>query len=124
MEYKDDTKRFSKLKKIGSGTYGVVYSAYDSELKKNIAIKKIKLEGEDEPIPSTTLRELSLLQELTHPNIVKLLDIVCEEEKLLLVFDLCRTDLKNYIYDENSKNKIPMKTVRKMMHELLDSICF
>jgi cyclin-dependent kinase len=34
-------------------------------------LKKIKLETEDEGIPSTALREISILKELDHPNIVK-----------------------------------------------------
>jgi len=82
------------MHKIGSGTYGVVYSAFDNTLQKKVAIKKIKLEGEDEGIPSTALRELSLLQELDHPNIVKLEGIVCQDTKILLIFELCKCDLK------------------------------
>lgn len=35
------------------------------------ALKKIRLESEDEGIPSTAIREISLLKELNHPNIVK-----------------------------------------------------
>ena len=37
------------------------------------ALKKIRLESEDEGIPSTAIREISLLKELNHPNIVKLI---------------------------------------------------
>lgn len=39
MEAKDDVKRFKDSKKIGSGTYGVVFSAYDTELERKVAIK-------------------------------------------------------------------------------------
>ena len=35
-----------------------------------VAMKKIKLESEDEGVPSTAIREISLLKELQHPNIV------------------------------------------------------
>lgn len=36
-----------------------------------VALKKIRLESEEEGIPSTAIREISLLKELNHPNIVK-----------------------------------------------------
>lgn len=51
-----------------------------------LALKKIRLEAEDEGIPSTAIREISLLKELQHPNIVRLYDVVHTERKLTLVF--------------------------------------
>jgi len=52
-----------------------------------VALKKIRLETEDEGIPSTAIREISLLKELQHPNIVKLHDVLHTENKLILVFE-------------------------------------
>lgn len=46
------------------GTYGVVYKARDSVTKELVALKKIKLENEDEGVPSTAMREISILKEL------------------------------------------------------------
>jgi serine/threonine protein kinase len=63
---------FERLESIGEGTYGVVYRARDRNSKEIVAIKKIKLENEDEGVPSTAMREISILKELKpHPNIVK-----------------------------------------------------
>ena len=45
------------------------------EIVKVAALKKIKLECEDEGVPGTTLREVSLLKELQHPNIVRVLEM-------------------------------------------------
>jgi serine/threonine protein kinase len=64
-------ERYQKLEKIGEGTYGVVYKAKDRITGEVIALKKIRLEAEDEGIPSTAIREISLLKELQHPNIVR-----------------------------------------------------
>ncbi len=64
-------ERYQKLEKIGEGTYGVVYKAKDRKSGKIIALKRIRLEAEDEGIPSTAIREISLLKELRHPNIVR-----------------------------------------------------
>lgn len=59
------------------GTYGVVYKARDNTNKELVALKKIKLENEDEGVPSTAMREISILKELQpHPNIVGLKEVV------------------------------------------------
>jgi serine/threonine protein kinase len=62
--------KYQKLEKIGEGTYGVVYKARETATGDLVALKKIRLETEDEGIPSTAIREISLLKELKHPNIV------------------------------------------------------
>lgn len=62
--------RYEKLEKVGEGTYGIVYKAKD-ERDEIFALKKIRLETEDDGIPSTAIREISLLKELQHPNIVR-----------------------------------------------------
>jgi len=61
---------YVKLEKIGEGTYGVVYKARNKKTGKFAALKKIRLESEEEGVPSTAIREISLLKELRHPNIV------------------------------------------------------
>lgn len=50
---------------------GIVYKAVDTFNGEDIALKKIRLENEEEGVPSTALREISILKELQHPNIVK-----------------------------------------------------
>lgn len=62
-----------------------------------VALKKVKIEHSDEGLPSTALREISLLQEVDHPNIVKLLEIIPGDNKLYLVFEYFNTDLKKYL---------------------------
>lgn len=48
-----------------------VPQAKDRVTNEIIALKKIRLEAEDEGIPSTAIREISLLKQLQHPNIVR-----------------------------------------------------
>ncbi|CAM9119903.1 unnamed protein product, partial [Ectocarpus fasciculatus] len=90
-------ERYQKLEKIGEGTYGVVYKAKDRITGMIVALKRIRLEAEDEGIPSTAIREISLLKELRHPNIVRLYDVVHTERKLTLVFEYLDQDLKKYL---------------------------
>ncbi len=53
------------------GTYGVVYRARDTTTGNIVALKKIRLENEEEGVPSTAIREISLLKELKDENVVK-----------------------------------------------------
>lgn len=61
---------YEKIEKIGEGTYGVVFKARNKKTGKLAALKKIRLDSEEEGVPSTAIREISLLKELQHPNIV------------------------------------------------------
>lgn len=90
-------ERYQKLEKVGEGTYGVVYKAKDRVTGEIIALKKIRLDAEDEGIPSTAIREISLLKELQHQNILRLYNIVHTERKLTLVFEYLDQDLKKYL---------------------------
>ncbi|KAK7422298.1 Cyclin-dependent kinase catalytic subunit [Neonectria magnoliae] len=92
-------ENYQKLEKIGEGTYGVVYKARDlTNGGRIVALKKIRLEAEDEGVPSTAIREISLLKEMRDPNIVRLLNIVhADGHKLYLVFEFLDLDLKKYM---------------------------
>ena len=60
----------------------------------------MKIEHCDEGVPSTALREISLLREIDHPGIIKLLDVVQgghNGNKLYLVFELFNIDIKKYL---------------------------
>ncbi len=92
-------ERYEKIDKIGEGTYGVVYKAKDMKTNDIVALKKIRLLADEEGIPSTAIREISLLKELQHVNIVKLVDVMHSIKKLTLVFEFVEKDLKKIIDD-------------------------
>ncbi|XP_038975708.1 cytochrome c1-2, heme protein, mitochondrial-like isoform X1 [Phoenix dactylifera] len=62
--------QYEKVEKIGEGTYGVVYKARDRLTNEMIALKKIRLEQEDEGVPSTAIREIFL-----HPGFSGILSL-------------------------------------------------
>ncbi|KAJ2393916.1 Cyclin-dependent kinase catalytic subunit [Coemansia sp. RSA 2559] len=86
-------------------------------------MKKIRLEVDDEGVPSTTIREISLLKELQHENIVRLLDIVYHDSKLFLVFEFLDLDLKKYMDSVGPAGLSPAQ-IKSYMHQLVKGIAF
>lgn len=115
--------RYEKLEKIGEGTYGLVYKARDKQTQNLVALKKIRLESEDEGTPSTAVREISILKQLQHPNIVQLLDVIHTETSLTLVFEYLDQDLKNYL-DACGEKGIDDYTIKSFLYQLLQGIAY
>ncbi|XP_044003059.1 cyclin-dependent kinase 2 isoform X1 [Aphidius gifuensis] len=119
---------FSKIEKIGEGTYGVVYKAKDKLTGRFVALKRIRLETrESEGVPSTAIREISLLKELTHPNIVRLFDVVYGDKDLYLVFEYLQQDLKKFLDSakSNAANQLHWhELVKSYLYQLLKAIKF
>ena len=62
---------YDKMEVLGEGTYGIVYKAKNKTTNEICALKMIRLMSEEEGIPSTAIREIALLKDIEHPNIVK-----------------------------------------------------
>jgi serine/threonine protein kinase len=69
---------FEKIRQLGHGTYGEVYLARNRITSEMVALKKIKLEASKERrsgFPITALREMRVLKDLSHQNIVDLIEV-------------------------------------------------
>jgi serine/threonine protein kinase len=113
----------TEKKAVGEGTYGEVFKARCTRSDKIVALKRIKLDGEDEGIPSTAIREISLLKEIKHPNIVELIaeriegaEEVTAPKKLWLVFEFVDQDLKRFT---KARGKLDPDLVKSFSHQLL-----
>lgn len=115
---------YIKIEKIGEGTYGVVYKGRNKKTGLCVALKKIRLESEEEGVPSTAIREISLLKELQHPNIVNLEDVLMQECKLYLVFEFLSMDLKKYMDNIPSGQYMDKMLVKSYLHQILQGILF
>ncbi|KAL0372149.1 UNVERIFIED_CONTAM: Cell division control protein 2A [Sesamum calycinum] len=116
-------EQYEKVEKIGEGTYGVVYKARDRMTNETIALKKIRLEQEDEGVPSTAIREISLLKEMQHGNIVRLQDVVHSEKRLYLVFEYLDLDLKKHMDSCPEFSQDP-RLVKMFLYQILRGIAY
>jgi len=114
--------KYLKLEKLGEGTYGVVYKAKERDTDRTVALKKMRLDGEDEGVPSTAIREISLLRELRHINVVRLLDVLHSENKLYLVFEFLDQDLKRYM--DSVREPMSALLVKSYLYQLLKGIAY
>ncbi|KAG8235119.1 hypothetical protein J437_LFUL014382, partial [Ladona fulva] len=74
---------FEVIVQIGEGTYGQVYKARDKQTGDMVALKKVRLENEKEGFPITAVREIKILRQLNHKNIVNLREIVTDKQDAL-----------------------------------------
>jgi cyclin-dependent kinase len=114
---------YEKIGKIGEGTYGLVYKARNKLTNEIVALKLIRLESEDEGTPSTAIREISILKQLQHPNIVLLHEVIHTESNLTLVFEYLDQDLKNYM-DACGENAVDEYTTKSFLYQLLQGIAY
>lgn len=119
----DHLSRYKSLKKIGEGAYGIVYMANDSISKTKVALKRIRLDKNDDGVPPTTIREISLLKELNHCNIVKLYNVFHNGKNLYLVFEHCDTDLCKFL-NTTSNFFRDIRNLRNYMQQILSGLAY
>ncbi|KZT06228.1 Pkinase-domain-containing protein [Laetiporus sulphureus 93-53] len=114
---------YVQLEKLGEGTYATVYKGRSRTTNEIVALKEIHLDAE-EGTPSTAIREISLMKELKHVNIVRLYDVIHTETKLVLIFEYCERDLKKYMDVHGDRGALDPVTVRSFMYQLLKGTAF
>jgi cyclin-dependent kinase 2 len=98
-----------------------VYRAADRVTGAVVALKKIRLEQEEEGVPSTAIREISLLKELSHPNVVRLHDVIHADRRLYLVFEFLDLDLKR-LMDASPGFSADHRLIKLYLYQMLSGI--
>uniref|UniRef100_A0A2K6RCU3 Cell division protein kinase 5 n=1 Tax=Rhinopithecus roxellana TaxID=61622 RepID=A0A2K6RCU3_RHIRO len=113
---------YEKLEKIGEGTYRTVFKAENRETHEMVALKWVRLDDNDEGVPSSALQETCILKELKHKNIVRFHDVLHGDKKLTLVFEFCHQDLKNYF--DSCNGDLDPEIVKSFLFQLVKSLGF
>jgi serine/threonine protein kinase len=104
---------------LGDGAYGEVFKAQNKITKQIVALKQMKLLIESEGVPSTVIREISILREFSHPNIVKLIDIIIQDKSIYVILEYLDSDLKNYLENMDRDRYLSQLQVKNIMYQLL-----
>ncbi|KAJ5491663.1 hypothetical protein N7539_003230 [Penicillium diatomitis] len=112
----ETTTRYQQLELVGVGISGLVCSARDRLTHKTVAIKKLAEPFKTASIAKYVFREVKLMKQLDHENIVRLTDVfISPSEDIYLVTDLMATDLDTLL----KSKKIDEKFSQYFMYQIM-----
>ncbi|KAG2484594.1 hypothetical protein HYH03_016635 [Edaphochlamys debaryana] len=112
--------QYMRVGVLGTGAYGAVHKAVHRETGELTAIKQIKMT--EYGMCEATVREISTLRELDHPNVVKLRDVISSagSKHCYLVLELLECDL--YTYLRRRPDAFDLQRVKSVMYQVLSGL--
>lgn len=110
---------FTQIERIGKGAYGTVFKARDAHTGQTVALKMITLVPGTEGVPCTAIREIAILSQLTHKNVVRLLSTFHNKKYLVLVFEYCQYDMGRIL----RRSKLSNIEIVSFSYQLLSAVC-
>ncbi|XP_077209300.1 serine/threonine-protein kinase MAK isoform X3 [Paroedura picta] len=113
--------RYTTMKQLGDGTYGSVLMGKSNETGELVAIKRMKRKfySWDECM---NLREVKSLKKLNHANVIKLKEVIRENDHLYFVFEYMKENLYQLMKDRNKL--FPESVIRNIMYQILQGLAF
>jgi serine/threonine protein kinase len=113
--------RYAIIKRVGDGTYGEVILATNKQTGEKMAIKRMKRKyySWDECM---SLREVKSLRKLRHPNVIKLKEVIRENDYLHLIFEFMEKNMYECMKDRTKP--FPEQTVRNYSYQVLQGLSF
>ncbi|KAM8789354.1 serine/threonine-protein kinase MAK isoform 4-T4 [Rhynchonycteris naso] len=113
--------RYTTMRQLGDGTYGSVLMGKSNESGELVAIKRMKRKfySWDECM---NLREVKSLKKLNHANVIKLKEVIRENDHLYFVFEYMKENLYQLMKDRNKL--FPESVIRNIMYQILQGLAF
>uniref|UniRef100_A0A8W7NZL5 non-specific serine/threonine protein kinase n=1 Tax=Anopheles coluzzii TaxID=1518534 RepID=A0A8W7NZL5_ANOCL len=113
--------RYLTLSQLGDGTYGTVVLGQRKDTGEKVAIKRMKRKYYSWE-EAMSLREVKSLKKLSHANVVKLKEVIRENDVLYFVFEYMQENLYQLIKDRDTH--FPEATVRLILQQILTGLAF
>ncbi|XP_051796484.1 serine/threonine-protein kinase MAK isoform X3 [Acanthochromis polyacanthus] len=114
--------RYTTLKQLGDGTYGSVLMGRSNESGELVAIKRMKRKFYSWE-ECMNLREVKSLKKLNHANVVKLKEVIRENDHLYFVFEYMKENLYQLMKDRENK-MFSENEIRNIMFQVLSGLAF
>ncbi|KAH8287953.1 hypothetical protein KR018_009334 [Drosophila ironensis] len=113
--------RYITLTQLGDGTYGTVVLGQRKDTGEKVAIKRMKRKYYSWE-EAMNLREVKSLKKLSHPNIVKLKEVIRENDTLYFVFEYMKENLYQMIKDRDTH--LPEPELKSILFQVLTGLAF
>ncbi|XP_058878669.1 serine/threonine-protein kinase MAK-like isoform X2 [Acipenser ruthenus] len=113
--------RYTILKQLGDGTYGSVLMGKSNESGELVAIKRMKRKFHSWE-ECMNLREVKSLKKLNHANVIKLKEVIRENDHLYFVFEYMKENLYQLMKDRNKL--FPESVIRNIMYQIIQGLAF
>ncbi|XP_037911800.1 cyclin-dependent kinase 13 isoform X2 [Hermetia illucens] len=113
--------RYITLGQLGDGTYGTVMLGQRKDTGEKVAIKKMKRKYYSWE-EAMNLREVKSLKKLSHANVVKLKEVIRENDTLYFVFEYMKENLYQMIKDRDTH--FPESSIKNMLYQVLTGLAF
>jgi serine/threonine protein kinase len=110
------------MSSLGDGTYGCVFKALSLKTNEIVAIKRMKSKYKswDECMQ---LREIKSLRKLSHQNLIKLKEVIKNQDELNLVFEYLELNLYQlYLQYREANQVIPETVIKSIVHQLASGL--
>ena len=114
-------RKYEFMQRLGKGAYGIVWKAVERKTKQVVAVKKVFDAFHNDTDAQRTFREVMILQELDHENMIKLYNVIKAENNkdIYLIFEYMETDLHAVIRSEILKDIHKVYIVYQILNSLL-----
>ena len=116
--------KYEILDLLGSGTFGSVYKGKNKTTGQVVALKQIKRLHSEDGFPLSTIREIKILRELNHKNIMKLIEIISDKasKTIYLTFEYCDFTIVDFLYGDMKKKLDISKHAQWIFKQVVDGL--